>query len=873
MSEPKSEVLNKLHLRADLPRYFRYGAIALFGLTVIVIGISFIRSRSDADFRMKGKPTTLSKDVIATVDGYERTEFDEGTRKYYIKADRAVTFSDNHQELENVFLQVFDSSTDRSDRITAEKAIYVPEADKNFTAYLAGGVKIETRDELKVTTDQVTYKKLDETALAEEAVEFVRDNISGRCYGAVVNVPKKFIELLKEVEIKQFENGELSGEPLTTILAGYASYDQLNERIDTRDGTKIRNISKQPNRVVDVSGNRAVLHLIVPQGASRQVTTAEVFENVSLASAENGGQPTTITSGYALYDKPDDKFELRDAVKIITTGDSDPTTATASNAVYRQSAGLVDLSGSAEITQGGNLTRGDKISAQLYPSKKLKNVHVLGSGYVRQIESERTIEVAASELNASFADGQMLTEANALNGASAVLVPLKPEEYSKVTMNSPKAIRLRFKQGGVLEQMNTEGRTTILLDSPNNSPDSSNKRVTADTVKTYFSADGKNILKAEAIGAAELFVDPLNASAENYRTTITAPRFDCEFYPTGNNAKNCGGGKGTKTIRKPTVQNDLHGDQVLTADSLNASFDRSTKDIDRLDAIGNTKFTELDRNGIADQMSFIASNGTVQLRGGEPTVWDSRARAKAREIDWDTRNQKSYLRSGVSTTYYSQKQTGGATPFSDSNKPVFVTSDSAEIDHRGETALYIGNARGWQESSYVRASRFHIQQRAGQFDAEGGVQSLLYNVKRKEGGREQNVPVSASSGFLTYFRDSRLIRYVSKVDVRQGSDRITGGRADIYLNESNGVARSDFQENVVITQPKRRASADSANYNASDESVILRGNPARVEDAENGASQAGQMTIYLRNNKVASEGKSAQNPAGRTRSIYKIKEN
>ena len=33
---------------------------------------------------------------------------------------------------------------------------------------------------------------------------------------------------------------------------------------------------------------------------------------------------------------------------------------------------------------------------------------------------------------------------------------------------------------------------------------------------------------------------------------------------------------------------------------------------------------------------------------------------EAKEIDWDTRNQKSYLRGGVSTTYYSQRTTDGA---------------------------------------------------------------------------------------------------------------------------------------------------------------------------------------------------------------------
>src|SRR5258708_26284489 len=111
-----------------------------------------------------------------------------------------------------------------------------------------------------------------------------------------------------------------------------------------------------------------------------------------------------------------------------------------------------------------------------------------------------------------------------------------------------------------------------------------------------------------------------------------------------------------------------------------------------MDATGGAKFSELDRNAISSQFSFTESDRTVRLRGSEPTVWDSKARAKAKEIDWDTKNQKSFLRGGVSTTYYSQNQTGGATPFSDSKKPLFLTADSAEMDHKQETGRYPRNA-------------------------------------------------------------------------------------------------------------------------------------------------------------------------------------
>ncbi len=874
MAESKSKHLGNLHLRANLPRYFRYGAVGLLAITMLVIGVGFFRARSNPEFRMKGFPTSLSKDVLATVDGYERTETDGGVRKYFIKADRATTFSDNHQELENVFLQVFDDSGESSDRITALRTVYVPNENKNFTAYMAGNVDIETRDALKVKTEQVIYKKADEVATADETVKFERDNIRGSSFGAVVRIAEKKIDLLRDVKIEQFETVEaMNGAAETIINAGFASYDQLKEKIELNQGLMIDTDSKSPVRETNVTANRASVFLVAKSDNSRDVNKLELFDAVAIESREAAGGLTKINSGYALYEKNTDRFDLRNAVNIVTAADQTPTTITASRAIYEQSKGFVNMEGPAEINQANDLIRGQQIDAQIYPSKKLKTAHVRGDGYLRQIETERTMEISAGELNAAFADGQTLIDANALGNAVAVMIPTTATEYSKVTMSAPRSIGLRFNNNGILEKMLTDGRTTIQLDAPNNSPDSANKRVTADSVKTFLFPDGKNIQRAEAVGNAELFVEPLSAAPENYRTTVNAPRFDCEFFPVGNNAKNCVAEIKTKTVRVPTVAAADRGNQIITAERLNTSFSEKSKDVERLEANGNTKFVELDRNAIADQMTFTTDNGIVTLRGGEPTVWDSGARAKAREIDWDTKNQKSFLRGNVSTTYYSQRQTGDATPFGKSDKPVFITSANAEIDHKAEMAVYTGNARGWQENNYVRAESLTIQQKLGQFDAEGNVQSLLYNATRRENGKDSIVPVSASSGSMTYFREKRLLRYLKSVDIRQATDRITGGKADVYLSENNEVSQTDIEQNVVITQPTRKAYADFAMYIAADESVLLRGNPARVEDAENGSSQAAQMKVLMRENRVTAEGKSTKNTAGRTRSVYKVKTN
>jgi lipopolysaccharide export system protein LptA len=194
-----------------------------------------------------------------------------------------------------------------------------------------------------------------------------------------------------------------------------------------------------------------------------------------------------------------------------------------------------------------------------------------------------------------------------------------------------------------------------------------------------------------------------------------------------------------------------------------------------------------------------------------------------------------------------------------------------EIDHRGETATFIGNARAWQDNNYVRADRMVIDQQSGRFSADGTVQSLLYEAKQKRKTGNGNVPVYATASSMSYARDTRLLQYRKSVDIRQGTDRVTSQSADVYLDENNEMTRTVVENDVVITQPGRKAVGDWAEYTTENDVAVIRGNPARVDDAENGTSQGGQMTINLRDNRVLSEGKTTQNPTARTRSVYKVK--
>ncbi len=870
---PESEIhnQNEYRLRARLPQYFRIAAIGVIAATIFIVVAGFYLERSKSPFKLKSEHTQLSIDVVADVNGYERLESDNGVSKYYIKADYAKTFSDNHQELENVYLETYDKDGIFNNKMTAESVLYIPEEEKNFTAYLKGNVQIETREALKVKTNHITYTKKNETAEADEVVEFERENVRGKSFGASVKIIEKMIELLKDVEIETFESPELvkSNVRYAKINSGSASFDQIANKIDLRDNVAI-NIESKTKSTTDVHAGRATVFFTRSDAKSSQLKKFELFDNVHIVSAEPGAAPTTIDSGYAVYDKEADRYELKNGAHIVTSANDSPTDIKSSEAIYEQSAGKIILTGGAEITQSGDYLKGDILFADLFPDKKLKNAVIRGNASARQSTTERTTTITAPELNAAYNVSRQLQDANAIGQSNAEIVPNESKEYSRVTVSAARGIGVQFKGQGLIDALRTDGRTTVRLNAPDGSPDAANKRVTADVVRTIFNPNGKDIRATEAVGDAELYIEPLNAARKNYKTTINAPRFDCEFYPTGNNAKTCTGGRKTKTVRVPTIPEPGHGTQTLFADQLTAQFSQQSSDVEKLTAAGNSKFTELERNAVAAEMTFLQADETVRLRGGDPTVWDSKYRAKAREIDWDTRNQHSYLRGKVSTTYYNLKQLDNAAPFGNSDKPVFVTSESAEFDQPSESAIYTGNARGWQENNYVRGDKLTIKQNEGRFIAEGHVQSVAYNAKLNQKSGSASIPVFASAGTMTYIRDTRLLQYRTNVDIRQGTDRITSNSADVFLNENNEVSKTVAETNVVVTQPGRRGSGDSLQYTTADETAILRGNPALVEDDINGTSQAAQMTIYMREKRVVNEGKTKQSANVRTKSIYKV---
>lgn len=659
-----------------------------------------------------------------------------------------------------------------------------------------------------------------------------------------------------------------AGDKPDQITAHRAIYDQKNGlisffgdvKVETKDELKVNTESVVYNQSAETASTDAPL----------------VFSRQNVSGRSTG----------AVVEAKNKKLELRKDVEITVTPEaakntqvklapsrSRPVTIRAAHAVFEQEAFKLSFSGGVTAEQERDIMSGDNLFATLNEQKQLQKVELRGNSYLRSMTGGRGAEVHAVDMDFFLDKDQRLERAVASRDTRGRSL----DADADMELSGANVVTLGFQaqdNRSLLREMNTEGRSVVTLSAPKSrvkDPRAANKRLTADAVKLVWRVTGRDLERAEAVGNAELYVEPIVKSANADLKTLTASRFDCDFYETGNLARTFTATGGAKAVIVPVQPTEGRGTRTLTSQKMAAIFVRDTQDVERFEAQGDAKFNENDRNGMAANISYVAAVDTVRLSGGEPTVWDSRARTKAPELESDLTNDVSFSRGLTATTYYSQEQTNGATPFSKVKSPVYIVADRGEFHHHSGVAIYTGNSRAWQDDNFVRADKLTIQVNEKRLEAIGRVQSALYNARRKVEGASTTSPVFAAADSMWYSDPDHTLHYEGSVDIRQSTDRITSGVADVYLmKETNEVEKTVAQRNVVLTQPNRRGTGDWMQYTAADEVAVLKGNPAHVEDGE-GTTEGARLTVNVREGRVVADDTRGYQSAGRVRSTHKVR--
>lgn len=629
-----------------------------------------------------------------------------------------------------------------------------------------------------------------------------------------------------------------------------------NVKIETKDKLKVGTESLSFDRATGVA----------------QTDMPVFFERENVSGTSTGAVVQNNSKRLEL--KKDVQLTIAPNESMKSTSRARPVLIKAAHGTFEQNSMQLAFSGGATVEQESDVLSGDNITAFINQQRRLERAEIRGNSYLRVIDPGRAAEVQSLNMDFFMDKDQRFERAVANNNVSARTL----EGDSDVQISGSNSLEVTFQavnDSSLLKQMNAGGRSVITMSAPKskaNDPRAANKRLTANAVKLTWRTTGRDLEKAEANGDAELFVEPVVSSTRAERKKLNAPQFDCDFFEAGNLARTCKATGGSKATLDPMQPSQDRGTRTLTSQSMTTVFLKDTQDVERVDAQGDGKFNENDRNGVAANISYVAADETVRLRGGDPTVWDSRGRTKAVELDADLKNDVSYARGKTTTTYYSQEQTNGATPFSKTKSPVYIASERGEFRHKSGQAIYSGSARAWQDDNYVRGDKLIIYINDKRMEASGHVQTTIYNAKRRAENNNAVVPVFAAADSMFYSDPDRTIHYEGNVDIKQGTDRLTSGVADVYLQkESNEMEKTIAQRNVVLTQPNRKGMGDWVEYTSANEVAILKGNPARVEDFEQGNTEGGRLTLSVRDGKVTADDARGPLSPGRVRSTHKIR--
>ncbi len=158
---------------------------------------------------------------------------------------------------------------------------------------------------------------------------------------------------------------------------------------------------------------------------------------------------------------------------------------------------------------------GENLYATLNEQKRLQKLEIRTNAYLRSMEEGRSAEVHSVDMDFFLDKDQRLERAVAMRDAGGKSL----DADSDLQLTGASMIEVLFQAQGdrsLLKQMRTEGRSVINLSAPKskaNDPRAANKRLTADTVKLIWRVTGRDLDKAEAVGNAELFVDPVIKNA------------------------------------------------------------------------------------------------------------------------------------------------------------------------------------------------------------------------------------------------------------------------------------------------------------------------------------------------------------------------
>jgi lipopolysaccharide export system protein LptA len=382
---------------------------------------------------------------------------------------------------------------------------------------------------------------------------------------------------------------------------------------------------------------------------------------------------------------------------------------------------------------------------------------------------------------------------------------------------------------------------------------------------------GSRLDRAETSGDAQIVIRP--TTGRGPQTLATAAKFDARFDDAGE-LTSVHGAPDARIVS----QNPGQPDRISTSRVLDATF-QPGRGIQSLVQDGNVTYVDGERKAWGAHARYTPADQVLILTGS-PRVADGGMTTTANSMRLNRATGDALAEGDVKTTYSDLKpQPGGA--LLSSSSPIHVTAQSMSVHGTSAIALYTGDARLWQDANAVQAQSIEFDRDHRSMVAVGSAASqtvstvLVQSDRSNENASGKPNLIAIASARLTYADNDRKAHFEGDV-VATGADvTITSKKMDAFLqargrtNQSlPGAGKLDkivAQEQVVITQPDRRATGDLLTYTASDDKFVLTGGPPSIFDAEHGKITGVSLTFFRHDDRVLVEGNNSSPTVTQTR--------
>ena len=449
-----------------------------------------------------------------------------------------------------------------------------------------------------------------------------------------------------------------------------------------------------------------------------------------------------------------------------------------------------------------------------------------------------------------FVDEVRVRQANRALDCNDLQIYLDEENENVEHMEAYEGVDLRM---DVAESKTSESSSEGL------SSEAGTKRLLTEKLEAFFRPGGEDLERVRALEGGRLVMKLPEGAREGYHKDLEGYTLVFEFDEEGR--LDVLRGRGGVTLVLTPVASDAEAKKIVNARQLEAFFDPVSGDLREAICEKAVTFEQGDVRATAEKGTFRNLDSRLVLEE-DPRLWDQKASLEANVIEIDVVSGDVEGRGSVRSTSKDSTGSSGVFP-SESDEPVYFVSKRLRYERATDTAVYSGEARGIQGQNRIEAGRIRLLQRAGELSAENGVKTIFLQ-KTKEGAPE--LTVTDADSFLYRSKEERL-RYQGGVAMRSKEMTLKGKTVDVLLGPDSREVREVLAEGeVTIETPDGKAAGDHAKYLPEQESMTVRGESARLENAGK-LTEGKQLTFFLGDDRILVDGREQT----RTKTTYSSK--